>query len=212
MWPNMRMLKVSFGRLKPTYDTRVFHFDYTLEHFYHGQKKCSLRNQKLKADRASETEERRKERLRIRRENKKIENHEKQRLTTLKRLKRGDDNELERNLKLEKVVASKQLRLAVETEEERRARLENDAVIKRLRLAMEKDEERKARLDKMVATAQPMLALIKGVVDVGVVLSLKTFLKSRQLCLSPATERNIDHELLSASLVLLYMYLITYNL
>ena len=67
--------------------------------------------------------------------------------------------------------ASKQLRLAVETEEERRARLENDAATKRLRLAMEMDVERKARLEKMVATAQLMLALIKGVVDVGVVLS-----------------------------------------
>ena len=31
------------------------------------------------------------------------------------------------------------------------------------------DEERKARLEKIVATAQLMLALIKGVVDVGVV-------------------------------------------
>ena len=29
--PNTRMLKVRFGRLKPTYDTRVIHFDYTLE-------------------------------------------------------------------------------------------------------------------------------------------------------------------------------------
>ena len=71
------------------------------------------------------------------------------------------------------MVTSKQLRLAAETEEERRARLENDAATKRLRLAMEMDEERKARLEKMVATAQPMLVLIKGVVDVGAVLSLK---------------------------------------
>ena len=67
--------------------------------------------------------------MRIRPENEKIENHEKQRLTTLKRLKRGDDNELKRNLRLEKVVAGKQLRLSVETEEERRTRLENDAAI-----------------------------------------------------------------------------------
>ena len=29
---------------------------------------------------------------------------------------------------------------------------------------------------------------------------------------APTTERNIDHELLSASLILLYMYLITYTL
>ena len=75
------------------------------------------------------------------------------------------------------MVASKQLRLAVETEEERRVRLENDAATKRLRLAMEMDQERKARLEQMVATAQLMLALIKGVVDVGVVLSLKPILK-----------------------------------
>ena len=104
------------------------------------KKKHSLRNEKLKANRASEAEEQRKERLRIIRENKKTENHEKQCLATLKKLQRGDDNELERNLGLEKVVASKQLGLAVET-----------------------DEERKARLEKMVATAQLMLALIKGV-------------------------------------------------
>ena len=36
--------------------------------------------------------------LRIRRENKKTEKHEKQLLATLKRSKRGGDNELERNL------------------------------------------------------------------------------------------------------------------
>ena len=47
-------------------------------------KQRSLRNGKLKANRASETEEQRKERLRIRCENKKTENHEKQRLTTQK--------------------------------------------------------------------------------------------------------------------------------
>ena len=86
--------------------------------------------EKLKANRASDTEEQRRERLRIRRDNEKIEYHEKQRLATLKRLKRSDDNELKRNLRLEKMVASKQLRLAVETEEEeRRTRLENDAAI-----------------------------------------------------------------------------------
>ena len=53
-----------------------------------------------------------------------------------------------------------------------------------LRLALEMDEERKARLEKMVATAQFLLALIKGVVNVGAVLSLKPILKSWQLCLS----------------------------
>ena len=69
----------------------------------------------------------------------------------------------------------------METEEERRARLENDAATKRLRLAMEMDDERKARLEKMVATAQ---LLIKCVVDVAVILSLKPIMKSWQFCLS----------------------------
>ena len=72
----------------------------------------------------------------------------------------------------------------METEKERRARLENYSVTKRLRLAMEMEGERNAILEKIVATAQLMLALIKGVVNVGVVLSLKTFLKSWQPCLS----------------------------
>ena len=67
--------------------------------------------------------------MRIKCKNEKIENHEKQRLVTLKRLKRGDNNELKRNLRLEKVNAGKQLRLAVETEEERRTTLEIDASI-----------------------------------------------------------------------------------
>ena len=58
----------------------------------------------------------------------------------------------------------------METEEERRARLENDAATKLLSLAMEMDKERKSRLEKMVATAKLMVALTKGVVNVGVVL------------------------------------------
>ena len=74
--------------------------------------------------RATETEKQRKERLRIRHVNEKIENHKKQHLATLKRLKRGDDNELERNLRLDKVVSGKQLRLGVKTEQERRTRLD----------------------------------------------------------------------------------------
>ena len=31
--PNTHMLKVSFGQLKPTCDTRIIHFYYTLEQF-----------------------------------------------------------------------------------------------------------------------------------------------------------------------------------
>ena len=81
------------------------------------EKKRSLRNEKLKANRTSETEEQRKERLRIRRKKDRArrrtkgkkrspdtDDYEKQRLATLKRLKRG-----EVDLRLEKVVASKQL-------------------------------------------------------------------------------------------------------
>ena len=67
-------------------------------------KKRSLRNERLKEIRASETE--RKERLRIRHEIKLQETA----LATLKRLKRSDVNELERNLRLEKVVVREQLR------------------------------------------------------------------------------------------------------
>ena len=52
------------------------------------KKKCSLRNEKLNANRASETEEQRKERLRITRNNE-------------------SEVKLKRNLRLEKVVASK---------------------------------------------------------------------------------------------------------
>ena len=68
-----------------------------------GRKKHSLRNDKLKANRALDAEEQRKERFRIRREkdrakrrskgkkmSSETEDHEKQRLVTLKRLKRGD--------------------------------------------------------------------------------------------------------------------------
>ena len=74
-----------------TCDTRVIDFDYALESsFSMTEKKHSLRNEKLKANRASETEEQRKEKLRI---EEKIENHEKQRLATLKRLKRGEVEE-----------------------------------------------------------------------------------------------------------------------
>ena len=62
--------------------------------------------------------------------------------------------------------------------------MENDAATIQLSLVIETDEERKPRLEKMVATPQLMLALTKGVVDVGVVLSLKPILKSWQLCLS----------------------------
>ena len=85
------------------------------------KKKRSLRNAKLKANRATENEFQRKERLRIRRDYEKIENHEKQRLATLKRLKRG---EVEEKPKTGEGGRWQTARLAVETEEERRRRLE----------------------------------------------------------------------------------------
>ena len=58
------------------------------------KKKSSLRNEKLTVNRAPETEQR-KERLRIEDKTRKleIEEHEKQRLSTLKRLKRGEVEE-----------------------------------------------------------------------------------------------------------------------
>ena len=90
------------------------------------EKKRSHRNEKLNANRTSETEEQMKERLRMRYEKDRArrrtkgkkrspdtDDYEKPHLATLKGLKRVE-------VRLEKVVASKQLRLAVETEEERR--------------------------------------------------------------------------------------------
>ena len=73
------MLKVSFGQLKLTGDTHIIHFAYTLRAaLAWTKKKRSLRIEKLKANRLSETEEQGKEWLRIRCENKKTENHKKQ--------------------------------------------------------------------------------------------------------------------------------------
>ena len=115
------------GAVKPV--TPVLFIAYTLESMdeKEAEKKRSLRNEKLKADRTSETVEQRKESLRISREKDRArrrtkekkrspdtDDYEKQRLATLKRLKQG-----EVDLRLEKVVASKQLRLAVETEEKK---------------------------------------------------------------------------------------------
>ena len=72
-------------------------------------KKTFTSNEKLRANRASETERQRRigrEKDRARRITQKLqeekkrssetEDHEKQRLATLKRMKRGDENELER--------------------------------------------------------------------------------------------------------------------
>ena len=99
------MLKVSFGQLTHVLFISTIRVRAALSWT---KKKHSLRNEKLKANRASETEEQRKERLRrlrIRRENDRAsrriklkkqegkkrssetENHEKQHLATLKRLK-----------------------------------------------------------------------------------------------------------------------------
>ena len=99
--PSKRMLKVSLGWLKQTCDTLSIHLDYFSMDEKRSRKKRSIRNEKLKANRASETEEQRKERLKIRckkdrarRRTKKVqeekkkssetEDHQKQRLATLK--------------------------------------------------------------------------------------------------------------------------------
>ena len=82
------------------------------------EKKRSLRNEKLQANRTSETEEQTRKKIeregelreRKRSPDTDTDDYEKERLATLTRLKRG-----EVDLRLEKVVASKQLRLAVET-------------------------------------------------------------------------------------------------
>ena len=106
----MRKLKVKFGQLKPTCETHVIHFDYTLEQLYHGRKRnVRLEMRNLKQAELQRLKNRGKKGWGLTR-NEKIEDHEKQRLATLKRLKRGDGNELEWKLRLE-VVASKQLRI-----------------------------------------------------------------------------------------------------
>ena len=68
-WPKHAHAQSQLGRLKPTCDIHIIHFDYTewTKKKPKKQKQRSLRNEKLKANRASETEEQRKERLRIRR-------------------------------------------------------------------------------------------------------------------------------------------------
>ena len=78
------------------------------------------------------------------------------------------------------MVASKQLRLAVETEEER-ARLENDAATNSS--GWPRKWTKKEKTDGSYQHI-PCYSLIKGVVNVGVVLSLKPILKGWQLCLS----------------------------
>ena len=79
--------------------------------------------------------------------------------------------------------------------------------------------KRNIRLEKVVASKQLRLAVET---EEERITRLEAFLKSWQLCLSfkldvlttvtPTNERNIDHDLLSASLILLDMYLITYTL
>ena len=60
-WPNTRMLKVTLGRLKQTCDTRVVHYNYYARAALAlTKKKRSLRNEKIKANRASVIEEQRK--------------------------------------------------------------------------------------------------------------------------------------------------------
>ena len=73
---------------------------------------------------------------------------------------------------------------------------------------MEMVEERKTRLEKMVATIQLMLALIKGVVNMGVLLSLKTILKRWQLCLSFPPRASVQCNVIGS--VRIYIYICIY--
>ena len=50
------MLQFSIGQLNPICDTHVIHFDYTQSSFSMDEKETSLRNAKLKANRATETD------------------------------------------------------------------------------------------------------------------------------------------------------------
>ena len=67
--------------------------------------------------------------------------------------------------------------------EEGRAKLENDGPTKRLSVVVE-DGRRKKTKTRDGSYPQAMLSLTKGVVYVGVVLSVKPILKRWQLCLS----------------------------
>ena len=76
---------------------------------------------------------------------------------------------------------------------------------------MEMVEERKTRLEKMVATTQLMLALIKGVVNMGVLLSLKTILKRWQLCLSFPPRASVQSNVIGSVRIYIYMYIYVYK-
>ena len=112
----------------------------------------------------------------MRHENKKTENHDRQRLATLERLKQGVDNEFERNLRLEKVVSRKK-----SAQVGRRQKKTEEQNWRMMQLPHYSGwpwsgEESKARLEKMVAAHSSLLAMIKGVINVGAVLSSNPFL------------------------------------
>ena len=52
------MLKVIFGRLKQICDNSIIHFDHAQSSFSKDEKECSIRSEKLKANRVSVTEDR----------------------------------------------------------------------------------------------------------------------------------------------------------
>ena len=143
---------------------------------------------------------------------------------TKKKLKKSVHLEM-RNLKLTELQRQRKERLRIRPEKDRARRRtkgkkrspdtddyekERLATLKRL-----KRGEVDLRLEKVVASKQLRLAVDT---EEERRTRLEPFLKSWQLCLSfkldvlPTTERNSDHDLLSASLILLDMYLITYTL
>ena len=72
---------------------------------------------------------------------------------------------------------------------------------------MEMDKKkRKARLEKIVATTELMLALMKGVVDVGVVLYLKPILKSWQLKKYIFVPNNLIKLTITIHIICMYVY------
>ena len=103
--------------------------------------------------------------MRIRREHTKTENHKKQRPATLKRLKRGDDNGLERNL----------TQVGRGDRGRKKSKTGECCSYQTAQFGHGDGQIKKIKTGEDVATAQLILALTKGVVNVGVVLSLNPF-------------------------------------
>ena len=109
--------------------------------------------------------------MRIRREHTKTENHKKQRPATLKRLERGDDNGLERNLNWRRWSAL----VGRGDRGRKKSKTGECCSYQTAQFGRGDGQIKKIKTGEDVATAQLILALTKGVVNVGVVLSLYPF-------------------------------------